>query len=198
MIAMYDGRDGLQGEKQNSGERVPRHFEGVSLPLDEVPRAKRGNSMQALVSRMLEEYEGGKINRRQLIQALAVVAVGPRAVAAPESTFQGVEINHVALRVNDVGRSRDFYQKHLGMPVVRQSSSDCFLGLGENFLALFKGSEARMDHYCIAIQDYDVKRVTEELRRQGMNPDQPSGSNRVYFPDPDGLTVQLSAVDHSA
>lgn len=153
--------------------------------------------MEALVSRMLENYEGGKVNRRQLIQALAVVAAGTRAVAAPESTFQGVEVNHVALRVTDVGRSRDFCQKHLGMPVVRQSSSDCFLGLGENFLALFKGEQPGMDHYCIAIKDYEVNRVTDELRRQGLNADQPSGSSRVYFRAPDGLTVQLSSVDHT-
>jgi len=153
--------------------------------------------MKVLVSSMLENYERGKINRRELIQALALLAAGTRAVAAPESTFQGVEVNHVALRVTDIGRSRDFYQKLLGMPVVRQSSSDCFLGLGKNFLTLFKGEQPRMDHYCIAIKDYEVKRVTDELRRQGLDPDQPSGSNRVYFADPDGLTVQLSPVDHT-
>lgn len=152
--------------------------------------------MEALVSRMLEHYESGRINRRQLIQSLAAAAVGTRASAAPESTFRGVEVNHVALRVTDVGRSRDFYQKHLGMPVVQESSSSCFLGLGKNFLALFKGQSPGMDHYCIAIENYEVKRVTEELQRQGLNPDQPSGSSRVYFPDPDGLVVQLSAVDH--
>jgi catechol 2,3-dioxygenase-like lactoylglutathione lyase family enzyme len=154
--------------------------------------------MEALVSRMLEHYESGRISRRHLIQALAAAAVGTRAVAAPapESTFQGVEVNHVALRVTDVERSRDFYQKHLGLPVVRQSSSSCFLGLGKNFLALFGGSQPRMDHYCIAVKSYEVKQVTQELERQGLNPDQPAGSSRVYFRDPDGLVVQLSAVDH--
>jgi len=38
----------------------------------------------------------------------------------------------------------------------------------------------------------------EELKRQGLNPNRPSGTDRVYFPDPDGLTVQLSSVDHHA
>jgi len=31
----------------------------------------------------------------------------------------------------------------------------------------------------------------EELKRQGLTPSRPSGSDRVYFPDPDGLTVPL-------
>ncbi len=38
----------------------------------------------------------------------------------------------------------------------------------------------------------------EDLKRQGLNPNRPSGTDRVYFSDPDGLTVQLSSVDHHA
>jgi hypothetical protein len=53
-----------------------------------------------------------------------------------------------------------------------------------------------MDHFCIAIENYEVGAVTAELKRQGLNPNQPSGTGRVYFPDPDGLTVQLSSASH--
>ena len=51
-----------------------------------------------------------------------------------------------------------------------------------------------MDHYSIAIDNYKTDAVTDELKRQGLNPTRTS--NRVYFPDPDGLVVQLSAVGH--
>ncbi len=152
--------------------------------------------MEQIISRMLDSYEGGAVSRRQLIQGLAAVTLAAQAGSASASTFQGLEINHVALRVSSVTRSRDFYQEHFGLPVVRQSSSSCFLGMGKNFLALFHNQNAGMDHFCIAIRNYQADSVVEELKRQGLNPRRPAGSNRVYFPDPDGLEVQVSAADH--
>lgn len=152
--------------------------------------------MEAFISKMLNRYERGKMSRRQLIQGLALIAAGARATAAAGSTFQGIGINHVALDVTSVGRSRDFYKKHLGTPVLRESGTDCFLGLGRDFLALFQSEKPGMDHYCIAIENFRVEAVTEELKRQGLDPNHPAGSNRVYFRDPDGLMVQLSSPEH--
>ena len=152
--------------------------------------------MQNLVSNLLKAYEAGRLSRRQLVQSVAALASGTAAAAAGASTFQGAEINHVALNVTDVARSRDFYQEHLGLPVVSESARNCFLGMGHNFLALFQNQQAGMNHYCIAIEDYEVNKVTEELRRRGFHPRQPAGSRRVYFKDPDGITVQLSGTGH--
>jgi len=149
--------------------------------------------MRRTVSDMLEGYERGKISRRHLVTGLAALAaVSPRPAEA--STFQGVEINHVALNVSDVKRSRDFYQKHLGLPVVSESDQNCFLGLGNNFLALFQGSNPGMNHYCIAVKDYEVATAAATLEAEGLNPRRTQ--DRVYFNDPDGLTVQLSPTDH--
>ena len=153
--------------------------------------------METAIVNMVESYERGKLTRRELIAGLALLAAAPRpAPAAPASTFKGVGFNHLALDVTDIVRSRDFYMKHLGMTVQRESSGDCFLGLGPDFLALFKSREAEMNHFCIAIENYEVGAVSEELKRQGLNPRQPNGSRRVYFRDPDGLEVQLSSPTH--
>ncbi len=150
--------------------------------------------MQQIISRMLAGYETGRIDRRRLVQGLAALVAGGTAAPAATSPFQGVGLNHIALRVTDIPRSRDFYQKLLGLPVRSESATNCFLGLGKDFLALFKGQAAAMDHYCIAVDNYKVEPVTEELKRQGLNPRREQ--DRVYFPDPDGLTVQFSAMDH--
>ena len=152
--------------------------------------------MEQIISKILERYERGKISRRQLIQGLAAIATLAPTAPAFGSTFQGVAINHIALRVTSVQRSRDFYQKLLGLPVIRESQSDCFLGLGKNFLTLFLNQNPGLDHYCLAIENFKIDRVMEELKRQGLTPRRPSGSDRVYFPDPDGLVVQLSSADH--
>ncbi len=153
--------------------------------------------MTQIIATMLKGYEDGKISRRGLLQGLvAIAAAGHAAPAFGSSTFQGVAINHIALRVTNVPRSRDFYQKHFGLPILRESQSNCFLGVGKNFLALFQNQNPGLDHYCLAIEKFNVDSVIKELEQQGFTPRRPRGTDRVYFPDPDGLVVQLSSVDH--
>lgn len=152
--------------------------------------------MQQLISKMLEGYEQGSLSRRQLIQGLAALAASAQATPAADSPFHGAGINHIAIRVTDVPRSRDFYRKLLGMPVLQESKTACFLGVRKNFLTLFHNQNAGLDHFCFAIDNFKADSVVEELKRQGLKPRRPSGTDRVYFPDPDGLEVQLSAVDH--
>ena len=104
-------------------------------------------------------------------------------------------MNHVALNVTDVHRSRAFYQKHFGLPVVRESENVCFLDLGPHFLALFQSGTAGMDHYCIAIEGYEAGAAVEALKSEGLKTRRTG--NRVYFQDPDGIEVQVSPGDHS-
>jgi hypothetical protein len=52
-----------------------------------------------------------------------------------------------------------------------------------------------MDHYCIAIDNFDAGAVVDRLKKEQLEPDRPAGTDRVYFPDPDGLTVQVSSAD---
>ncbi len=44
-------------------------------------------------------------------------------------------------------------------------------------------------------EDFSADGAMEKLRGQKLNPTRPNGSNRVYFPDPDGLTVQVWSID---
>lgn len=152
---------------------------------------------ERIIEEMLGEYERGAISRRELVAGLTALVSARAAAGSAASTFQAAGWNHLALRVSDVARSRDFYQKHFGMPVLSQSASSCFLGVGpEGFLALFRGQRAELDHFCIAIEHFRADAVVEELKRQGLSPSRPSGTDRVYFRDPDGLVVQVSALRH--
>lgn len=154
--------------------------------------------MERIISGILEEYERGNVSRRHLIQSLAALALAAPPAPAAESTFKGVGLNHIAIRVADIRRSREFYQKHLGLPLIRESEASCFLKMGDEFLTLFMNERPGLDHYCVAIENFKPEAVMSELNRQGLKPRRPAGTDRIYFPDPDGLEVQLSPVDHRA
>ena len=142
-------------------------------------------------TRIVREFELGRLSRRQLIvQLMALGAVTGRA-QTPAPTFQSTGLDHVALRVTDVGRSVEFYQKHLGLTVTSRSESSAFLDTGDaEFLALFRGGRPGLAHYCYSIRDYDAESAVETLTAAGLQPRR--SGNRVYFDDPDGIEVQLA------
>jgi catechol 2,3-dioxygenase-like lactoylglutathione lyase family enzyme len=156
--------------------------------------------MLAHLSKLVDDYDRKRISRRQLMAGLTglVAVAGARSADAASGdgvTYTGTDLNHLALRVTDIPRSRDFYKKHLGLEVTSESASSCFMRCSEHdFLALFKSEKPGMDHYCFSIEDYDVAAVVERLKSVGLAPRR--RGNRVYFDDPDGIEVQLAAKTH--
>ena len=113
----------------------------------------------------------------------------------PDSILHGVDVNHVALRVSDVGRSIEWYQKLMGLNIMSRGTTNAFLGLGENFLALFQRPEGGgADHFCFSVEDYEPDTVMAKLAAHGI--DSRRREDRVYFTDLNGLTVQASAASH--
>jgi catechol 2,3-dioxygenase-like lactoylglutathione lyase family enzyme len=151
--------------------------------------------MKKEISSLVRDFEQGRISRRQLVGWLAALAAGAgggRAAAEERSTFESTGLNHIALRVTDVERSRDFYVEHLGLEVSSEYlPGKAFLTCGENFVALFRGGEPGLHHYCYTIEDYDQQEAAAKLRAVDLEPSLQGG--RIYFPDPDGITVQLAA-----
>lgn len=123
------------------------------------------------------------------------VAAAFRKDPNPDSILHGVDVNHVALRVSDVGRSVEWYQGLMGLDVIRRGSTNAFLGLGGNFLALFQSPQpGRVDHVCFSIADYEPAKVLATLGKHGIEARQQA--DRVYFQDLNGMTVQVSEEGH--
>ena len=154
--------------------------------------------MEHEVSDLLDQYDEGQMSRRQLVAGLtaavglAAAATPTRAAESSDSTFKATGLDHIALSVTDVARSRDFYVQHLGLKVASERlPNQCFLDCGPDFVALFRSSTPGMHHYSYAIPHYNQKQAAEKLRAVEIEPSLQGG--RIYFPDPDGLTVQLSS-----
>jgi catechol 2,3-dioxygenase-like lactoylglutathione lyase family enzyme len=149
---------------------------------------------------LVEDFERGVLSRRQLVSrlmglgaALTVMQRTAEANQAEGGTFQATGLNHVALNVRSVPQSRDWYIKHLGLKVIRDGGEDnCFLGGGDDFfLTLFKGEHPGLNHYCYTIKGYDAEKAEEKLKAAGLKPRREG--NRVYFPDADGIEVQVAS-----
>ena len=158
--------------------------------------------MQNEINRMVSLFEQGKMTRRQLVAHLSAFAAAMAGAStaraettqggADEPTFKARRIDHLALSVTDVPRSRDWYVKHLGLELTdRDSESSCFLDCGDDFLALFRGDEPGLHHFSFAIDDYDAGAAMERIEEAGLNGRR--RGNRVYFDDPDGLVVQVAS-----
>ena len=154
-----------------------------------------------VAEKLVEDFERGLMSRRQLASRLlglgAALAVTPRIALARQgegSTFRATGLDHVALNVRSVPRSRDFYIKHLGLKVIRESGEEnCFLGSGDDFfLTLFKGEQPGLNHYCYAIRNYSADQAEEKLKSAELKPRREG--NRIYFPDADGIEVQVAGM----
>jgi catechol-2,3-dioxygenase len=161
--------------------------------------------MQTQIVKMINDFEHGRLSRRQLIAYLtgmfAASVVQPLAVAdqqpgnaAPDPadsapTFDATDLNHIALSVTDVQRSAKWYQKHLGL---KPTGREGFLTTGKGWLALFQGEKPGLNHYCYSVANYDPTDAVAKLKAAGLTPRREGG--RVYFDDPDGIECQVASV----
>ena len=155
------------------------------------------------IEQLVDGFIAGRLTRRQLIGSVAaLVAGGARPEAQTASVAKGRTLNHVSLAVSDVEKSAAFYSKILDLQVVsRPGNGGINLGLGTSFLGVYKlANPGSVNHCCIGVDDYDPERIAAKLQEQGIratvdrNPaNRTSGGDQLYFVDPDGTRVQLSA-----
>jgi catechol 2,3-dioxygenase-like lactoylglutathione lyase family enzyme len=156
--------------------------------------------MESTISGLLTRYEAGKLTRRDLIKGLALLAAaGMTASSAAAAGPRGITLDHIALQVSDVKRSRDFYVKVFGLaentsPRANSSLRVDFLQGGFLTLQDFNPG-GQLDHLCIKLEDFDKTAATEQLKGYGITPiDLPAsavGGAGFHVLDPDGFKVQL-------
>jgi len=168
--------------------------------------------MQQIIAKLLQDFEDGKITRRQAIQSLTLTAAGAVAVGAappnpPEkNAFKATGVNHIFYQVSDYTKTRDFYSGVFGMQVTEDNGKSCRLTCGSDILIprnigsrlLDNTDKIGVDHMAYTIANWDTdKSVREkmgaELRRRGLwMREEKSG---FHVKDPDGFDVQIGGKD---
>jgi catechol 2,3-dioxygenase-like lactoylglutathione lyase family enzyme len=164
--------------------------------------------MEHIMAKLLQDFEQGRMTRRQLIQSLALAATAATAsagasAAAESKVAQAVYINHISYQVADYAKTRDFYADLFGMKVSKDDGKQCRLSVGESLIIARNASSrpsdtTRVDHIAYTIANWDTdKKVREavgaELKRRGLEVRDTPGS--FHIKDPDGFDVQMGGKD---
>ena len=155
--------------------------------------------MENIIAKLLQDFEQGKMTRRQLIQSLALTATAASALseasAAPADVARVVSLNHVSYQVADYTKVRDFYAGLFGMKISRDDGMQCRLSFGDNILIVRNRTPApKVDHIAYTIANWDTDKsvkpaVEAELKRRGLKIRTTEGSFHVE--DPEGFEVQM-------
>ena len=158
--------------------------------------------MEHIIARLLQDFEHGKMTRRELIRSLALTATAASAVGTAEAAVaaNATYINHVSMQVTDYTKTRDFYAGLFGMKVSEDDGkTQCRLTFGDNILVVRNaasrpGGKVGVDHVAYTLANWDtdknVKSVVEaELKRRGLKIRATYGGFHVQ--DPDGFEAQM-------
>ncbi|SDS98463.1 VOC family protein [Bradyrhizobium canariense] len=107
-----------------------------------------------------------------------------------EPLSKAVTVNHIAITVSDLARSKEWYCRIFGLRVIQQSAESVLLGFGESMLVLRPGDNpGTVSHFMFGLAVYDAGLIEARLAAEGLAPQKDSDSFHVR--DPDGLDVQF-------
>lgn len=168
------------------------------------------------IDKLIHAYESGAFTRRQLVSALAALGLAGKARSAepkPKPGPSGVRINHINLRVSDLPRSVDFYEKLFG-PRFRQFPTMLPYDLGDGSMVPYMSvqndkdvaKEGRLqyerewhrslttkpgtwEHIAFEVDDLDADRTLSTLKASGSEATLSGGF--IWTHDPDGALIQI-------
>lgn len=133
-----------------------------------------------------EQHGWGRINGSQLVDA-------------DKGLFKTVHIHHVSLNVTDIAESQKFYQEIFGLPLIsrNEKSKRVLLGVGPSaWLELNEAEQAEMNHFCYAVENFDAKKLPDELEDWVTGEISEPEPGVIRFKDPQGITVEVTSPDH--
>jgi len=153
--------------------------------------------MPQALNDLLTQYETGRLTRRELLGALALLATASPDATAQTSLGKVTQMNHVSIFVPDVKKSVAFYQETLGLPVLTLQDPGVNLNTGAGFLGIYPAptgtATGSIHHFCLGVERFDADSVVRALKERGVtaNIRMRGETKELYFTDPDGVRVQL-------
>jgi len=168
-----------------------------------------------------QDFKEGKMNRRQLLQALGLTAgaasvagslvhaqqaeaPGPRMrwmkSSYPRSgPFKTLSVNHISYSVPDQRKARAWYIDLLGMQAVFDNGRSTALRFGIPWNHIYLGqnadpkAKAAIGHMAYAVEDFRLDAVEAELKARGLVANY-DGPEMIHTDDPEGYRLQPSSL----
>jgi len=165
------------------------------------------------IDTLFDQYERGRMSRRGLVQALAMLVLPAKLLAqdtAPDSApiVRGLGVNHIGLTVSDIERSYAFYHKLFGVTKgwpATNAGTGIHLDFPAGYISVDSVAQQKgvITHFSISIEDIDQdssKRLADKINAE--LPDAKAraayqandGVSTVNLLDPDGFHVQISPI----
>jgi catechol 2,3-dioxygenase-like lactoylglutathione lyase family enzyme len=151
--------------------------------------------MNSVVDDLVSRFDQGTLSRRQLIQGLTALAAASGAghAAAQTTPFKSTRIDHISIQVTDMARSVAFYEKIFGLRVINEDKENEIVRMGVTRIIVSlhrKPPVGIVDHFAIAIDDFNRDAVTAELAKHGLTAEQ-NLDYGFFVRDPEGIPVQI-------
>jgi catechol 2,3-dioxygenase-like lactoylglutathione lyase family enzyme len=149
--------------------------------------------VETVISNLLARFEGGRLSRRELVSAGAVIAAG--GATAQAVALKSATINHTSVLVTDMARSIEFYNRVFGLSVLNEDKPNRIsrLGIGRKVLVSLRVEPpaGTIDHFAIGVDGFNKDAVTRELQAMGLTPKE-NLEYGFYVDDPDGAHIQIT------
>ena len=151
--------------------------------------------MEREITDLVTRFETGTLSRRQLIAGLTMLAAGGTSMPlrAQSTPFKSTRIDHVSIQTTDLARSVEFYEKIFGLKILNEDKANeiARMGVTRTIVSLHhKQPFGKVDHFAIAVDDFNPKEATKTLAAQGLKAET-NLDYGFYIRDPNGMPVQL-------
>lgn len=151
--------------------------------------------MDKLITDLVASFDRGTLSRRHLIQGLTALAAagGALPAAAQQTPFKSSRIDHISVQTTNLARSVEFYTKVFGLKVLNEDKENKIARMGVTKIIVSlheKMPVGIVDHFAIAIDDFDKDRVTAELAKLGLKAEE-NLDYGFFVRDPEGVPVQI-------
>jgi catechol-2,3-dioxygenase len=151
--------------------------------------------MQSIISDLVERFDAGTLSRRRLMQGLTLLAAtGAATKASAQATpFTPTGIDHISIQVSDMAASMEFYQSVFGLSVINEDTENQIVRMGRDRIIVSlhaKEPTGIVDHFAIAIEEFDRNEVTRALASLGLTAQQ-NLDYGFYVRDPENIPVQI-------
>jgi predicted enzyme related to lactoylglutathione lyase len=151
--------------------------------------------MDSVIADIVSRFDRGTLSRRDLIRGLSVIAAAGAALpaAAQQTPFKSTRIDHISVQTSNLARSVEFYEKVFGLKILNEDKENKIARMGVTKIIVSlheKQPVGIVDHFAIAIDDFDRERVTAELAKLGLKAEE-NLDYGFFVRDPEGVPVQI-------